>query len=67
MNIIAEKEPPVIVDIVRDFGALLKARNVRLTEYLNRGHNHISSNLALCSGEGEEWGEEVVSWMRSQA
>jgi len=66
MTIIAEKDPPVIFGIFRDFGALLRERCVRSTEYTNKGHNHISSNLALCSGEGEEWGEEVVHWMRSQ-
>jgi len=33
-----------------------------------RSHNHISPPLSLISGdeEGEEWGEDVVRWMRSK-
>jgi carboxylesterase type B len=31
---------------------------------IGKGHNHISPNWALCSGQGEEWGEEVVNWMK---
>jgi hypothetical protein len=66
MNIQAENEPPHVAKVVKDFSALLKARGVRLREYVTRGHNHISANLALCSGEGEEWGEEVVRWIKEQ-
>lgn len=29
------------------------------------GHNHISS-LMLMSGEGEQWGEDVVKWIRAK-
>ena len=28
------------------------------------GHNHISPPLALMSGEGEQWGEEVAAWIK---
>ncbi|ESZ99003.1 hypothetical protein SBOR_0661 [Sclerotinia borealis F-4128] len=31
------------------------------------GHNHISPPLALNSGEGEEWGERVVGWIKGTA
>jgi len=67
MNLLTEKEPPFVVDSVHDFGELLKARNARVTEYVAKGHNHISVTLALSSGEGEEWAEHVVDWIRSQA
>lgn len=67
MNLLGEREPPFVVESVHHFGELLKARNARVTEYVAKGHNHISGNLALSSGEGEEWAEYVVSWMRSQA
>lgn len=30
------------------------------------GHNHISPPMALCSGEGEEWAEDVVTWIKKQ-
>ncbi|KAG1717251.1 hypothetical protein EDB19DRAFT_1914779 [Suillus lakei] len=33
---------------------------------IGKGHNHISPNWALCSGQGEEWGEEVVEWMKAR-
>ncbi|KAH7922417.1 alpha/beta-hydrolase [Leucogyrophana mollusca] len=33
---------------------------------ISEGHNHISPNWALCSGEGEEWGEEVVEWLNAR-
>lgn len=63
----AEREPPVIANLCQDFIKLLKARGVQVTEYTMQGHNHISSNLALSSGEGEEWAEEVTRWIRSQS
>ncbi|KJA16593.1 hypothetical protein HYPSUDRAFT_58130 [Hypholoma sublateritium FD-334 SS-4] len=31
-----------------------------------KGHNHISLNWALSTGEGEEWGEEVMEWLKKQ-
>jgi len=64
--LMAEREPPLITTLSQDFIKLLKTRNVEVAEYTIQGHNHISSNLALSSGEGEDWAEEVVSWIRSQ-
>ncbi|QSZ29370.1 hypothetical protein DSL72_003884 [Monilinia vaccinii-corymbosi] len=32
-----------------------------------KGHNHISPPLALCSGEGEEWGEQAAGWIKGNA
>lgn len=29
------------------------------------GHNHISPPMALGTGEGEEWGQRVVGWIRA--
>jgi hypothetical protein len=66
MNMLSEREPPLVLSVVKDFSTLLKAREVQLTEYVIRGHNHISANLALFSGEGEDWGEEVVRWIQQQ-
>ncbi|KAF5319329.1 hypothetical protein D9619_008658 [Psilocybe cf. subviscida] len=37
----------------------------RLTRLIARGHNHISLNWALSTGEGEEWAEDVVAWLES--
>jgi hypothetical protein len=68
----AEWENEKMFWMVKDFVRVLKERcgpgsktEVELTEYMNMGHNHISSYLSLMSGEGEEWGYEVVRWIRS--
>jgi len=66
MNLLAEREPPFVVESVHAFGDLLKSRGVRVTDYVAEGHNHISVNFALMTGQGEEWAEEAVNWMRSQ-
>ena len=29
------------------------------------GHNHISLNWALSTGQGEQWGEDVVEWYKN--
>jgi hypothetical protein len=31
-----------------------------------KGHNHISINLALSAGEGDEWGEELVALFKGE-
>jgi len=62
----AQNEVEVIVETSVDFIKLLKERNgPEVTEYENPGHNHISSVAALLSGEGEDWGEEVVRWLEA--
>jgi len=62
----AEWESDGLKKMVEDFVRVLKERGVKeLTEYLNKGHNHISSYLSLMSGEGEDWGYEVVDWIQS--
>ncbi|KAH7914932.1 Alpha/Beta hydrolase protein [Hygrophoropsis aurantiaca] len=33
---------------------------------ISQGHNHISPNWALSSGEGEAWGEEVAEWLNAR-
>lgn len=66
LSIRAENDPSFITSIVKDFNALCEARKVRVTEYVIPGHNHISANLALLSGEGDQWGEDVVRWMKEQ-
>ena len=31
-----------------------------------KGHNHISPNCALMTGEGEEWAESVAVWAKEK-
>ncbi|KZT36250.1 alpha/beta-hydrolase [Sistotremastrum suecicum HHB10207 ss-3] len=63
--IVAEKEPEAIALAAKDFKAELKKRGVAYDEFENQYHNHISANIALSSGEGEEWGERVVEWIKA--
>lgn len=41
-------------------------RTREVMEYVNVGHNHLSSYLSLMSGKGEEWGHDIVKWIVSQ-
>jgi hypothetical protein len=72
LSISAEWEEEKISWMVRDFVRVLKERcgpgsktEVELTEYTNMGHNHDSSHFSLMSGKEEEWGYEVVRWIRN--
>ena len=69
----SEKEPEGIAVTIEDFKKLLdedeqKARlGGKPVEFWTlKGHNHISPNLALTSGEGEEWGEQAVEWFKQR-
>lgn len=63
----AEREPDWLLlsweEIIPD---IEKRRGEAPQMIIGKGHNHISPNWALCSGEGEEWGEEVVKWMKAR-
>ncbi|KII84808.1 hypothetical protein PLICRDRAFT_45612 [Plicaturopsis crispa FD-325 SS-3] len=49
------------------FKAALGARlGKEVPRIIGEGHNHISINAALGSGEGEEWAEEAVAWMKAR-
>jgi hypothetical protein len=59
-----EHEPKFFITIKNDFVSLLRSKGARnVTDVFNPGHNHLSATFALCSGEGEEWGNEVLRWM----
>ncbi len=61
----AEKDQPDIRLNEDQMAQLLNKRQRKEVERkLARGHNHISVNWALGSGEGEEWGYEVVEWVK---
>ncbi|PFH49646.1 hypothetical protein AMATHDRAFT_76095 [Amanita thiersii Skay4041] len=48
-----------------DDGPLPRVTIGSVTRLVAKGHNHISLHLSLGSGEGEQWGEMVLKWMRS--
>jgi len=62
----SEKEPPGLVDAHKRFLELLSVKSVKDVKVdIAQGHNHISPGLALSTGEGEEWGNNLVSWVKS--
>lgn len=63
----AEREPPWMAKVGEDFWKALEARYGReVKKIFGKGHNHISPNWALSTGQGEEWAEEVVEWMNGK-
>jgi len=63
----AEREPPALLiswdEMLSD---IEKRRGTVPQTIISKGHNHISPNWALGSGQGEEWGEEVTKWMKAR-
>jgi acetyl esterase/lipase len=59
-----EFEPEWLSDAGKVFHKEVKDRTGKdLRVVIAKGHNHISMNWALSTGEGEEWAEEVVEWL----
>ncbi|EIN03791.1 alpha/beta-hydrolase [Punctularia strigosozonata HHB-11173 SS5] len=61
----AEKEPQGVVRSEELFRQLWKRRRdeSEVLRIVARGHNHISVNWVLGTGDGEEWAEEVAKWL----
>ncbi|KAG1744940.1 Alpha/Beta hydrolase protein [Suillus paluster] len=63
----AEREPDaVLISWEEMLPDIEKRRGEAPQAIICKGHNHASPNWALCSGQGEEWGEEVVKWMAAR-
>ncbi|KLO08152.1 alpha/beta-hydrolase [Schizopora paradoxa] len=61
----AEKEPRGLVICHERTLELLKEKGITdVSSYIAMGHNHISPGVALSSGEGEEWGNKLVAWVK---
>ena len=64
----SEREPPDVRMSNDMFVQLLEERLGKKVKYeFMKGHNHISPHWALLSGEGEEWGEWVATWVKEKA
>ena len=62
----AERDSDWMKVVGKDFYQALQARRgVRVKKIFGKGHNHISLNWALGTGQGEEWAEEMIGWMQS--
>lgn len=63
----AEREPDWLqvtgIEIANDLKRRLGKEPKRI---VGVGHNHVSPNWALCSGQGEQWGHEVTEWMKKR-
>jgi hypothetical protein len=42
-----------------------ESREAGLKRIVAEGHNHISLPLALGTGQGEAWAEDVMAWMEA--
>ncbi|KAK0434533.1 alpha/beta-hydrolase [Desarmillaria tabescens] len=62
---IAERDPDSLIDASKNFQLALEARGLTYDKFVAAGHNHISVNFAVGTGQGEEWAEDVVKWIRS--
>lgn len=66
LMVMAEHDVEGVIVTNDDFAALLEKRTGKKIERLiAQGHNHISPNWALSTGEGEDWGEKVAEWIKS--
>jgi hypothetical protein len=62
-----EFEPEWLINAGKVFSKVVKERTEEdLRVVIAKGHNHISMNWALSTGEGEEWAEEVLAWLDTE-
>lgn len=67
LMVVSEHDVAAMRTSVTDFRSALAERTGKDVPLLvAQGHNHISPHYALSSGEGEEWGHDVVRWMRAK-
>ena len=64
-NYIAGSEPRAISSSMRNFAEEWKKKGGVIEVLVMDGHDHLSPVLALSSGNGEEWGEDLVAWIGS--
>ncbi|KAG6807372.1 hypothetical protein H0H92_007800 [Tricholoma furcatifolium] len=63
--VVGEWEPEWILKDADEFReALEKRTGEKVEKFVAKGHNHISYNFSLGSGQGEEWAEDVIAWIR---
>lgn len=67
LTVEGEHEPQWLLTVGHDFRSALEARGRKRPELIvAKGHNHVSINLVLGTGECEEWAERVVQWMKAE-
>lgn len=62
----AERDPgPFLLTGKHFHGTLSSLTGRQVPKSIGQGHNHISITVALMTGQGEQWAEEVVKWMQA--
>ncbi|EMD35729.1 hypothetical protein CERSUDRAFT_106459 [Gelatoporia subvermispora B] len=61
--LLSEREPPDIDASNDSFVAVLLRRLIAFDLFVMEGHNHISPEPALGTGQGEEWATRIIRWM----
>lgn len=63
----AQREPDWMKEVGADFRAAWAERTGKTPKkVIGKGHNHISMNWALSTGQGEEWALEVARWIKEK-
>jgi len=62
----SEKEPLGLVVSHDKFLEIVRERSVKDVKVgIAEGHNHVSPQIALSTGEGEEWGHDFIAWIKT--
>jgi acetyl esterase/lipase len=62
----SENDPDSFIAVRKEWQELLDEKTKNKHEVvIAKGHNHISLTWALLTGQGEEWAERVVEWLKS--
>ncbi|KAF8960784.1 hypothetical protein BDZ97DRAFT_1282428 [Flammula alnicola] len=63
-TIIAGSERRVTAASMRAFAEEFRLKGGSIEEFVHEGHDHLSPILALTTGSGEDWGEDMVKWVK---
>ncbi|KAF5347214.1 hypothetical protein D9758_011046 [Tetrapyrgos nigripes] len=62
----SENDPDSFIAVRKEWQELLDEKTASKHEVvIAKGHNHISITWALLTGQGEEWAEKVVEWLKN--
>ncbi|KAJ7323946.1 alpha/beta-hydrolase [Mycena albidolilacea] len=60
-----ERDPEYMRVKMAESRRMLEERGIKVPLIVAKGHNHVSITFALGTGQGEEWAEDAVRWMRA--
>ncbi|KZV84757.1 alpha/beta-hydrolase [Exidia glandulosa HHB12029] len=63
--LVAEREDQSLVGSHPLYVETLKKKGIKIEEGVIPGHNHISVNIGLFTGQGEEWTKDQEAWFKS--